>query len=36
MIVSQNGGIPLACKNWDGNSADTKVFKERQGTSQDG
>jgi transposase len=36
MIVSQDGGIPLACKNWDGNSADTKVFKERQGTSQDG
>ena len=29
MIVSQDGGIPLACKNWDGNSADTKVFKER-------
>ena len=29
MIVSQDGGIPLAVKNWDGNSADTKVFKER-------
>jgi transposase len=29
MIVSQDGGIPLACKNWDGKSADTKVFKER-------
>ncbi len=29
MIVSQDGGIPMACKNWDGNSADTKVFKER-------
>ena len=29
MIVSQDGGIPLACKNWDGNSADTKVFKKR-------
>lgn len=29
MIVSQDGGIPLACKNWDGNSADTKVFKAR-------
>ena len=29
MIVSQDGGIPLACKNWDGNTADTKVFKER-------
>ena len=29
MMVSQDGGIPLACKNWDGNSADTKVFKKR-------
>ena len=29
MIVSQDGVIPLACKNWDGNSADMKVFKER-------
>jgi transposase len=29
MIVSQDGGIPLACKNWDGNSADTAVFKAR-------
>jgi transposase len=29
VIVSQDGGVPLACKNWDGNSADTKVFKER-------
>ena len=23
------GGIPLACKNWDGNSADTAIFKAR-------
>ncbi len=23
IIVSQDGGIPLACKNWDGNNADT-------------
>ncbi len=29
MIVSQDGGVPLACKNWDGNSADTAVFKAR-------
>ncbi|MFT4725357.1 MAG: transposase [Colwellia sp.] len=29
MIVSQDGGIPLACKNWDGNCDDTRVFKER-------
>ncbi|WP_435274932.1 IS1634 family transposase [Psychrobium sp. nBUS_13] len=29
IIVSQDGGVPLACKNWDGNSADTAVFKER-------
>ena len=29
LIVSQDGGIPLVCKNWDGNSADVSVFKER-------
>jgi len=29
LIVSQDGGIPLACKNWDGNSADTAIFKAR-------
>lgn len=29
MIVSQDGGIPLACKNWDGNASDTTIFKER-------
>ncbi|MCP4326732.1 MAG: IS1634 family transposase, partial [Alteromonadales bacterium] len=29
IIVSQDGGIPLACKNWDGNSADTAIFKAR-------
>jgi anaerobic C4-dicarboxylate transporter len=28
MIVSQGGVILLACKNWDGNSAETKVFKK--------
>lgn len=29
IIVSQDGGVPLACKNWDGNSADTAIFKAR-------
>lgn len=29
MIVSQDGGIPLHCKNWDGNSSDNVIFKER-------
>lgn len=29
MIVTQDGGVPLACKNWDGNKADTAVFKAR-------
>jgi transposase len=29
IIVSQNGGVPLACKNWDGNSADTAIFIAR-------
>lgn len=29
LIVSQDGGVPLACKNWDGNSADTAIFKAR-------
>jgi transposase len=29
MIESQDGGIPLACMNCDGNSADTAVFKAR-------
>jgi len=29
IIVSQDGGIPQACKNWDGNSADTAIFKAR-------
>ena len=30
IIVSQDGGIPLACKNWDGNSADTAIFNSSQ------
>ena len=29
IIVSQDGGVPLACKNWDGNSADTAIFQAR-------
>jgi transposase len=29
IILSQDGGIPLACKNWDSNSADTAIFKAR-------
>ena len=28
-IVSQNGGIPLLCKSWDGNTSDTKIFEAR-------
>ena len=28
-IVSQNGGIPLMCKSWDGNTSDTKIFEAR-------
>ncbi|WDE03890.1 IS1634 family transposase [Thalassomonas viridans] len=29
MIVSQDGGVPLASKNWDGNASDNKIFRER-------
>ncbi|RJY01617.1 IS1634 family transposase, partial [Parashewanella spongiae] len=35
VIVSQDGGILLACKNWDGNSADTAIFKARSKTLVD-
>lgn len=28
-IVSQDGGIPLVCKSWDGNASDTKIFEAR-------
>lgn len=28
-IVSQDGGIPLLCKSWDGNTSDTKIFEAR-------
>jgi len=29
VIVSQDGGVPLACKAWDGNASDNKIFKAR-------
>jgi len=29
MLVSQDGGVPLMMKSWDGNSNDNKIFKER-------
>jgi transposase len=29
LIVSQDGGVPLASKNWDGNASDTQIFQER-------
>ncbi len=29
LLVSQDGGIPLACKAWDGNASDNVVFQER-------
>lgn len=29
LVVSQDGGIPLISKTWDGNSSDNTVFKER-------
>ena len=28
-IVSQDGGVPLMCKSWDGNASDNKVFQAR-------
>ena len=28
-LVSQDGGVPLACKSWDGNSSDNAIFKAR-------
>jgi transposase len=30
--VSQDGGVPLLSKSWDGNASDTKVFQERAQT----
>ena len=29
LIVSQDGGVPLFSKSWDGNSSDNTIFKER-------
>ena len=29
LMVSQDGGIPLLSKSWDGNTSDIKVFEER-------
>lgn len=29
IMVSQDGGVPSACKSWDGNSSDNEVFKAR-------
>ena len=31
LMVSQDGGVPLLSKSWDGNACDTKVFQERAG-----
>ena len=29
LLVSQDGGMPLVSKSWDGNTSDTQIFKER-------
>lgn len=29
LLVSQDGGVPLVSKSWDGNASDTKIFQER-------
>lgn len=29
LLVSQDGGVPLMMKSWDGNASDNKIFKER-------
>lgn len=29
LMVSQDGGIPLMMRSWDGNASDNKIFKER-------
>jgi transposase len=29
LMVSQDGGVPLVSKSWDGNTSDTRVFQER-------
>ena len=32
LMVSQDGGVPLLSKRWDGHASDTKVFQERAQT----
>src|SRR5207247_8261574 len=32
LMVSQDGGVPLLSKSWDGNASDTKVFQKRAQT----
>jgi len=32
LMVSQDGGVPLLSKSWDGNASDTQVFQERAQT----
>jgi transposase len=29
LLVSQDGGVPLVSKSWDGNASDTQIFQER-------
>jgi transposase len=29
LIVSQDGGVPMVSKSWDGNASDTQIFQER-------
>jgi transposase len=29
LLVSQDGGVPMVSKSWDGNASDTQIFKER-------
>src|SRR5438445_7853075 len=29
LMVSQDGGVPLMSRSWDGNASDTRVFQER-------
>ncbi len=28
-MVSQDGGVPLVSKNWDGNASDNQIFQDR-------
>src|SRR5215467_8217423 len=32
LLVSQDGGVPLVSKSWDGNASDTQIFQERAET----